>query len=398
MDDGTVSFIVENYYRALHKEKIYTDSIRYNFDENLLKISSDEVKDLHDILFKIIPDNPTLDYLLMKIGRAILGLDIKKDPEIIYIYGNGGSGKSTLMKFIRESCDGIYQQISPLAFDDKREFAKVINGMKNHTRILHLDEPSMAFKMTNALKTFANGTVIHSKLYKEGNYETDINAKLFITANNIMKFDSIKSDEGDSGVRRRIIFLKLKSQFVKPSKLPTDGNGIPIPDVNKHIYPVDDRYSDAYPLDLKLKSKFLAVCILLSQRNLSRPPAFKTLEQILDLNVFCDKVLDKLEGGKISKIYMFKLLEVFMPFSNINTAKGWVTEFEKIGILYNENEKPYAEDTRVKGIKGCFLNVCLKHSMQYVLDLPKNTTIDLYDDDNVPLVSSGFSIASEMSL
>ena len=145
MGDGTISFMVEDNYRALHKEKIYTDSIRYKFDENLLKINSDEAKDLQDILFKIIPDNSTLDYLLMKIGRAILGVDIKKDPEIMYIYGNG-SGKSTLMKFIKESCDGIYQQVSPLAFDEKREFAKFINGLKNHTRILHMDEPSMELR------------------------------------------------------------------------------------------------------------------------------------------------------------------------------------------------------------------------------------------------------------
>ena len=252
--------------------------------------------------------------------------------------------------------------------------------------------------MTSALKTFANGTVIHSKLYKEGNYETDINAKLFITANNLMKFDSIKTDEADSGIRRRIIFLKLKSQFVKPTKLPTDCNGIPVPDFNKHIYPVNDRYSDAFPLDLELKRKFLAVCILLSQQNFSRPATFKTLDQILDLNVFCDKVLDRIEGGKISKNYMFKLLEVFMPFSNINTAKGWVAEFEKIDIPYNENVKPYAEERMMRGSKGCFLNVCLKPSMKHVLGLPKNTTIDLYDDTKGTLSSSGFSISSEMSL
>lgn len=330
----------------------------------------------------------------MKIGKTVLGLS-KKDSEMLYFYGKGSSGKSTLFQFISESFNGIYEAISSNAFDNSREFAKCINGIKPCTRILHMDEPSMAKKMSNALKSLANGKIVHTKLYQEGNYETEFYGKMYFTANNLPKFDTINTNEGDTGLLRRVKFLSFDSKFVKPEDLPRDENGIPTPDIVNHIYPRDKRLSEAC-LPSELIMQFTTVCLLFAQFNFPCPPTFKTLDQVLDLKKFRDKTLQRVKGARVAKAHMIKLLETFMPFSNITNMKGWKDAFEKIGIGYRDDYAPLTGE--FKTTKGCFMDVCINPEMMYVLQLPEGTTLNLHDKTYSPdNVSSGFSVVSEMS-
>ncbi len=69
------------------------------------------------------------------------------------------------------------------------------------------------------MKTICDGNINVRKLYKNGSTDVNINAKLFITSNNMISFT-----DNDTGIRRRILYYECKSLFTNNSSIVNNVN------------------------------------------------------------------------------------------------------------------------------------------------------------------------------
>jgi phage/plasmid-associated DNA primase len=160
--------------------------------------------DIEKFLLQIIREPDVLNSIAFTIAKSLVNGNVKA-CDLLYLYG--GCGKSTIFQLLRKTLTDVYvYEIASDAFDTSGEAQRAINGITSTHRILVWNEPDPTKKKKSSfIKQLCDGVVTVKKLYHDGNFKKVVHAKLFITANNLVEFDT-----QDTGVTRRLNYYNFK--------------------------------------------------------------------------------------------------------------------------------------------------------------------------------------------
>jgi hypothetical protein len=137
-----------------------------------------------------------LNCILNIMGSAVTGLS-NRDQDMLFLIGEGSSGKTTIFSLIKEAFTSTYfKELKPDLFSTS-------NSERNKLANSFIDDKQVLFILVNELtgdridgsyfKTFVEGNVNTTKLYTEGSHNVKIKAKTFATSN---EFPNLKLDTG----------------------------------------------------------------------------------------------------------------------------------------------------------------------------------------------------------
>lgn len=188
-------------------DAIITKCIMYDYKES----TNEKLNEFHSFLKKIYREEDVLTYICTYIGKSLI--DEVKTTDLLFLYGKGGSGKSTIFNLLRQTLTDMYfYDLSPDAFDTNDNANRALSGITPNHKIILYNEPNPdSVKKSSYLKSLCDGHISVKVLYKKGNHTVSTSAKLFVTSNWILKFDA---GNMDSGLNRRFLFYRHKNQFV----------------------------------------------------------------------------------------------------------------------------------------------------------------------------------------
>jgi phage/plasmid-associated DNA primase len=176
-------------------------------------------KKLTKIIKEIYPDENDKNCVLESFSEAIIGISSRSQYNL-FLLGMGSSGKSTLMKIIKNAFgDMIFQFKDDTFSKNNNKSDRVLNMLMLNPfiRIMWVNE--LKGKIDDSLfKQICEGEIQTTSLFKEGMNTVKFNALLVSTMN---EFPNIKID---SGVERRIRSLEHKSKFTENKKELDDKN------------------------------------------------------------------------------------------------------------------------------------------------------------------------------
>ena len=184
--------------------------INREYKEQSIEMKSKVYKDLEKIYF----DKDDLNYLLMSYGIALTGL-ATEEQTVLFLLGNGNSGKSTIIELIKLCCEGYIYTLPKQTFSKGySKIDKVLNSYnKNpHIRLSHINEPEDVKIDDTLFKDFTDGNIQSTTLFEDGSNDFKHTSKLVITANT---YPNIKIDTGterrvDSYTHMSVNLLKIK--------------------------------------------------------------------------------------------------------------------------------------------------------------------------------------------
>ncbi len=186
------------------------------------KLYKDAKTKLLKIINQIYPDENDKNCVLESFSEALIGISSKSQYNL-FLLGMGSSGKSTLMKIIKNAFGEMIFQFKDDTFaKNNQKSDRVLNMLmlNPYIRIMWVNE--LKGKIDDSLfKQICEGEIQTTTLFKEGMNTVKFNALLVNTMN---EFPNIKID---SGVERRIRSLEHKSKFTTDKKIVDD---------TKHIY------------------------------------------------------------------------------------------------------------------------------------------------------------------
>jgi hypothetical protein len=226
-------------------------------------------------------------------------------------------------------------------FDSDQKASRVFSTVTPNLRFILCDDITKNEKKSSFLKKVCDGEVIVPKLYTPGDVKIDINAKLFISTNHILSFDT-----NDFGIQRRLKYYEYKTKFEEMDELVDEANG--------HFKKVKRDYKFLTTKEkllffntvVRYASLFYLNCPIL------KPEVVQDCTTIPTWEMLANKVLYPDAHGKVVRSQLFKLAVMFFQPLQI-TEKQMQTELQKLNILYDKNAQH-------KGVRGCFTGVFLK--------------------------------------
>lgn len=304
-----------------------------------------------NILSMIYPKQEDRDFVLSQFGRAFSGTsDI--DQVNLFLLGDGSTSKSFIMKLIQNAVEDYLFELSSNTFElGNKDVNKILNtfGCNPIIRIAWVNELSDK-KIDDALfKTFCEGRVKTTKLYKEGNHDIDLHCKLILTSNDM---PSIKIDTGTS---RRIISYQHMSKFVDNEEDVDEDNHVYLK--NKHLLN-----------EIKLKHRLLnAIVDILADycfrwhkgESFQEPESVRDSKHlIVSLNDIVQDFIDKTieitndEEDRIGKNEMREMFIKMYPNKHM-TVLQLLSSLKQKGIMYGSK-------FRCGGVQGCYYGVKAK--------------------------------------
>ena len=228
--NGYYDLKLKKFSKRTHKHFI-TRYINRNY-EDPKKETITYIKE--NVINLIFPKKDERDYIFAnQFGSALSGKAIN-DQSNFFMLGKGSSGKSLIMKLIKLSISCYMIEFKSDTFskgNPKQD--KIFNSLliNNLVRFCWINELSDAKLDDSLFKSFCEGTLQTTSLFKDGSNDFSHTCKLISTMNEI---PSIKIDSGTS---RRIIAYNPLSKF-------TDNkNEI---DEEKYIFKKDDTIVDKF--------------------------------------------------------------------------------------------------------------------------------------------------------
>jgi hypothetical protein len=217
-----------NKFSARVPEHLITDCIDYDFvtleeeeneSEELTRFKNEvkaEIVQLRNAMKQIYPEEGVLEYISWYIANyCINGNVARANQELLFLYGEGGTGKSTILGLLKRALGtSMVYSLATTALDNKTLANKAVQGIESTHRILHCNEPNPnGKKNSSTVKSIADGEMSYTIAHRGGNYTKQINATLIITSNWLLDFDSSVID--DTGLNRRILYYRHKNKFVR---------------------------------------------------------------------------------------------------------------------------------------------------------------------------------------
>jgi hypothetical protein len=206
----------ENGYYDLKDGVFKKREINKHFVSNYVKrnykgSTKEERKLMLDLIRKIYPTKKDLDCIIFVLGSALSGT-ATKDQEIIFLLGQGNSGKSTTLKITNLSIQCYLKELQSDTFSQgNTKIDKILNSYGNSPQVRLSWVNEMEGKKINdtLFKKFCEGELQTTKLYQENQHDIKHYSKCIITSNEMPNF------RVDSGMSRRIKAFTHEAKFVK---------------------------------------------------------------------------------------------------------------------------------------------------------------------------------------
>jgi hypothetical protein len=332
--------------RVLHKHYM-TEYIKRDYAPS----TENQQKAILKLLSKTYPDFKDFECILFNLGASITG-ESTKDQETLFLLGTGASGKSTIMLLCAKIFECYFQELKSNSFAKGAATAdKTFNTFFNrpHIRIIWVNELEDVKIDESAFKKFCEGLLATCKLYKDGTFNFEHFAKLWLTAN------SMPNIKIDTGVTRRLRGYTHKSNFVDDIKMVDEKN---------NVYLKDLKFLDNC-IEMNLLNAFFDIICKYSKKYLDgEKPIYTqnfidTKSIVVDSN---DSMQDFIDGNikitndpkdKIGKNSMLGLYKAFYPTKHLTPLQ----------LITSLKEKKLNYDSGIRadgGIRGAFTGVTLK--------------------------------------
>ena len=306
--------------------------------------SSEEEKEkslieINNYLLRIFADPNALDFLDYEICKALLHKVVNTN-HIIYLVGKGSAGKSSLVKLLKSAFTEVYCRTIPSdALTNDREAKLILNISEPQEKFIFLEDPPKKKLSSSIMKTICDGNINVRKLYQNGSTDVDINAKLFITSNNMISFT-----DNDTGIRRRILYYECKSLFTDDLSIVNNLNVFQAVDIN--LSPIDKSNLIRY---------FTMRCpqVLNNEVIIERPISFLNGENVRSFTTFVNELFLKQENYWTYVNDVLDLISIY--FNNFEfTTDEVITGLKKIPIEYRLE---YWKDKQIGSKRGFFKNI-----------------------------------------
>jgi hypothetical protein len=232
----------DNTLCELHFNNGYLDLKDHEFKQRNIKkhfvskyISRDYIKSASEdrdavikLIEKIYPDKQDLECLIHLVGSSLSGLTLS-DQEIVFLLGQGNSGKSTMMKSTSLAVECYFKELQSNVFSQgNSKIDKILNSYCNDSqvRISWINEMDGKKIDDTLFKKFCEGELQTTKLFKENQHLVKHFSKCIITSNEMPNF------RVDSGMTRRIKAYTHQSKFVKSKEEVNAAENIYLEDSN----------------------------------------------------------------------------------------------------------------------------------------------------------------------
>lgn len=160
-------------------------------------------------LRQIYPRQEDLECIVMTLGSALSGLS-SNEQDTLFLLGLGSGGKSTILRMTEKAIGCYFKELKSNTFSQSsKDTDKILNTyqVNPQIRISWINEMEDSKIDVSLFKTFCDGRLTTTVLYKEGSYGFQHYSKAIITAN------TMPNMKIDTGVSRRFRGYTHKSNF-----------------------------------------------------------------------------------------------------------------------------------------------------------------------------------------
>ena len=337
-------------------------------DREWVEPTQDNIDEMLKIIKKIYPIEADMKYIFQHFGIALTGRAIE-DQSYLLLLGDGSSGKSTLL-IVCKSCltNAYFISLNPDTFSNGNSKAeKILNSFMSNEqlRIAWVNEPVEHNINISLFKTFCDGKLTTTQLYKDGSSTFSHNCKAITTTNSLLSFGK----EMDTGVDRRIDGIEHISKFV---------NDIKETDEDKYIFMGNKNYSnenywETQPHLLNAFFKIIADYAYDWINGVVHPPSNNVTDtknmmketnnihlEFFEKNYKVSKVEseDKKKWARISKDIVLGDFKCQYPqlckgLTDKNILTTIISQFKQFKIEYDKGLR-YGD----KNNRGCFIHIC----------------------------------------
>jgi len=187
-------------------EYIITEYIPIDYHES----NEQDIAYIESIFKTLIREPDCLEYMKYFYGMKLSGTSIN-NQDLLFVYGQGASGKSTFTLLLKSILGDTYMLNLPSETFNKttqsNQVHKILNQIKPQHRFYVAEEANSEETNAEFLKKFACGQLQTTKLYKDGVADLQMHGVLLAISNHYLNIQI------DSGVSRRLITYKYKNKF-----------------------------------------------------------------------------------------------------------------------------------------------------------------------------------------
>ena len=346
--NGYINLRSKEFFKRTKKQRV-TEVINRDY---IKPKSSKYTKHILKELSKIYPTKEDLETILSIFGSGLSGKSCS-DQDMLFLKGEGSAGKSTVLQLTKNALSDVYFMALPNNFFnvDNKDINKHLSKYLQHPKILisWINEPKDSKIDTSLFKTFVEGNILFTQLFKDGTVDMTLVSKIISTLN---VFPNIGLD---SGTMRRIKAFNHESKFTEKTEEVDEDKYIYLKD--KHILDTlgTDKYLNAW-IDILVDNASL----FLNGNPIVYSKHFDDARvEVLEVNdKYADFIDMKLiitndDNDRIGKTEMIDAY-LLMHHNKFSISPGTMINQLK------ERKIKYSCDLRAGGHKGCFIGVKFK--------------------------------------
>jgi phage/plasmid-associated DNA primase len=348
-----------------------TNIVTYCIDRDYVQSTQEQRQEVMKHISMIYPKED-FKYIVYCIGKCLIG-NPSLDQDSLFLMGDASSGKSFIMCLTQSALGGEQGYVIQLqsntfeANNPKRD--KILNSFaeNKHTLICWVNEFSNRKIASDDFKNFCDGTVITTRLYKDGSLYIKLKCKLIATTN-LMPNMTI-----DTGLIRRFLAYHHDSKFTQKVSEVDPAKRIFLKDPELMTKLARAKLLDAW-VDI-----LAAACKDINDGNIPKITKnfSNTTETVVETNDiiqdFIDAKLKKTDKDedRIGKNDMKRLFDEMYPGKHLS--------IQQLISSFKEKKIHYKCQYRYENVKGCFIGVKLKtdeDTHDIVETVPKITFIE----------------------
>ncbi len=307
------------------------------------------------VLKPIFPNKSDLDIMLLILGSTMTGKS-HIDQSSLFWLGEGSNGKSLLMDLMKVAFGDYMFEFMDSTFESgNKDKNKILNSflIYKYIRMAWINEFSSKPIDESTFKSFVDGVIKTTSLYKEGQNTIYHYAKVISTLNEIPKFIN------STAMHRRIDAITGKSFFTDNEKEVNESKNIYLKDKNLKESIIQNGLLDSLvDIIVQYGGEWLNGKKIEPNKNENM---VKSVEYIKDGNDkmkdFVDKYIITTANGndRVNKLIMYELYKKHNP-------KSLITLVQLIDALKKSEAKiEYNKDLRNKdNTRGAFIGVKLR--------------------------------------
>ena len=325
------------------------------------------VKEIKNELIKIIKNKDDRDYLLSTLARSLTG-DAIDDQTNLFLLGIGSNGKSAIMRMLKFAIDIYMVELKNNTFTEgNTKIDKILNEflVKSYLRIAWINEMEDKKLDQSLFKTFCEGLLQSTSLYKDGLNNFKHFCKLVFTSNTFPRIII------DGGTQRRIEAYELQALFVDDVNKVNEEKNIFLKDKSfLQKYEKDEKYQNAF---FKILGDYCCEYIQDKDKYKSTPNFNDTKFKVVSLNDTIQDFIDNsliITGNDNDRIDRKEMYNLFLSFN----PKTIMKDTQLLSSL-GQKGIPFSYKKRVNGNQGTYYGVKVKNfndELDHGIETPEN--------------------------